>query len=396
MRRTSAFIYLAIFIGEVVWMAVVPLVPTYADRFGLSKLDAGVLLASASLTILASSIPATMLSDRYGARSVTLVTVALMAVADVVQGIAGSFGMLLVARLLFGIAFGTLWVSGVAWLAEEAGPKQARALSLTITTAGLGGIAGPAFAGVLVQRFGLAAPFLVCAAATAALVPAMVLSGSRAGGRVESVPPLLETVAGAVRSAPIRASLILMGLGGLVGGAVNLLVPLQLHRNGLTSAGIGVVFSAAAVAFIASSAVVARFGERAARIQVGVASALLMSGVLTILVESHETAAVIGFLLLRGPISALMFTITFPLGVVGARAAGVSLSAVAALLNMMWAGSALVGPVLAGFVTELTSARTTYVLVIALALACAAVMSGARRAHEASDAPGRTHPVTGR
>jgi MFS transporter, DHA1 family, solute carrier family 18 (vesicular amine transporter), member 1/2 len=396
MRRTAALIYLAIFIGEVVWMALVPLVPTYADRFGLGKLDAGVLLAAASLTILASSIPATLLSDRYGARSVTLVTVGLMAAADVVQGMAGSFWMLLAARLLFGIAFGTLWVSGVAWLAEEAGPKQARALSLTITTAGLGGIAGPAFAGVLVQRFGLAAPFLVCAAATAALVPAMLLAGGRAGGRVESVPPLLETIADAVRSAPIRASLILMGLGGLVGGAVNLLVPLQLHRNGLTSAGIGVAFSAAAVAFIASSAVVARFGERAARIQVGVASALLMSGALAILVASHETAAMIGFLLLRGPISALMFTITFPLGVVGARAAGVSLSAVAALLNMTWAGSALAGPLLAGFVTELTSARTTYVLVIALALTCAAVMSGARRAHEAADAPGRSHPVTGR
>ena len=64
MRRTAVLIYLAIFIGEVVWTSLVPLVPTYSDRFDLSKLEAGVLLAAASLTILLASIPATMLSDR--------------------------------------------------------------------------------------------------------------------------------------------------------------------------------------------------------------------------------------------------------------------------------------------------------------------------------------------
>jgi MFS family permease len=397
MRRTAALIYLAIFIGEVVWMAVVPLVPTYSDRFGLTKLDGGLLLASASLTILASSIPATMLCDRYGARTVTLVTVAVMALSDVGQGVANGFVLLLAARLLFGIAFGTLWVSGVAWLAEAAGSRQARALSLTITTAGLGGIAGPAFAGVLVQRYGLAAPFTVCAVATAAVVPAMLLlAGSEAGGRPDSVPSLRRTVRAAVRSRLILASLLLMGLGGLVGGAVNLLVPLQLHRNGLSSAAIGLAFSAAAVAFIASSAGVARFGERAARIEVGMASALLIAAALLILVASHATPALLAFLMARGPISALMFTITFPLGVVGARAAGVSLSAVAALLNMMWAASALVGPVLAGFVTELSSARVTYLMVIALALCSAASMAGARQSRRVAEAQGATSPVTGR
>ncbi|MFL6050256.1 MAG: MFS transporter, partial [Gaiellales bacterium] len=170
MRRTAVLIYLAIFIGEVVWTSLVPLVPTYSDRFDLSKLEAGVLLAAASLTILLASIPATMLSDRYGARAVTLVAVGGMAVADVGQALADRYWMLLVARALFGIAFGALWVAGVAWLAEAAGALQARALSFTITTAGLAGIVGPAFAGVLVQRFGLAAPFLSCAIATAAVV----------------------------------------------------------------------------------------------------------------------------------------------------------------------------------------------------------------------------------
>src|SRR4051812_49674369 len=98
MRRTAVLIYLAIFIGEVVWSSLVPLVPTYSDRFGLSKLEAGVLLAAASLTILLASIPATMLSDRYGARAVTLVSVAGMAGARLRPAAAGRFLPLLGGR----------------------------------------------------------------------------------------------------------------------------------------------------------------------------------------------------------------------------------------------------------------------------------------------------------
>ena len=54
-----------------------------------------------------------------------------------------------------------------------------------------GGSWGTAFAGVLVQRFGLAAPFLCCAIATAAVVSMMAMSESDAGQRLDGVPPLL-------------------------------------------------------------------------------------------------------------------------------------------------------------------------------------------------------------
>src|SRR6476661_3506544 len=163
---------------------------------------------------------------------------------------------------------------------DSARACSAPALSLTITTAGLAGIVGPAFAGVLVQRFGLAAPFLTCAIATAAVVSMMALSESDAGQRLDGVPPLLQTMRAAMGSRLILSSLLLMTLGGFVGGATNLLASLQLHQNGLSSAAIGIAFSAAAVAFIASSGVVARVGERAARVEVGVIATVLMSATL--------------------------------------------------------------------------------------------------------------------
>jgi predicted MFS family arabinose efflux permease len=380
MRRSALMLYLGIFVGEVVWTALVPLVPTYSQRLDLSKLESGMLLASASLTILAVSIPASVLADRFGPRRLTLWAMVLMAASDLATGLAGSFWQLLLARMAFGVAFGVVWTTGVAWLGELAGAKQARALSLTVTTAGLGGIAGPGFAGIAVQRYGLATPFVACAALTALVFVAMAATPSGTGQRPATTVPLAQTMRNAAGERLILVSLLLMSLGGFIGGAVNLLAPLQLHRNGLSASLIGLVFSVAALTFIASSAVVARFGERAASVRVGWLSAALIALALTVVVASHSTPAVVGFLLARGPVSALMFTITFPLGVVGARRAGISLTAIAALLNIVWSASALVGPIAAGALAQATSARATYLCLIVAALASAVWMARSQRA----------------
>jgi MFS transporter, DHA1 family, solute carrier family 18 (vesicular amine transporter), member 1/2 len=387
MRRSALMLYLGIFVGEVVWTALVPLVPTYSQRFNLSKLESGMLLASASLTILAVSIPASVLGDRFGPRRLTLWAMALMAASDLGTGLAGSFWQLLLARMAFGIAFGIVWTTGVAWLGEVAGAKQARALSLTVTTAGLGGITGPGFAGIAVQRYGLATPFVASAALTALVFAAMATTPSGTGQRPATTVPLTQTIRNAAGERLILVSLLLMSLGGFIGGAVNLLAPLQLHRNGMSASLIGLVFSIAALTFIASSAMVARFGERAASVRVGWLSAALIALALTVVVASHSTAAVVGFLLARGPVSALMFTITFPLGVVGARRAGISLTAIAALLNIVWSASALVGPIAAGALAQATSARATYLCLIVAALASAVWMARSQRAADTPQYP---------
>src|SRR5439155_1753297 len=317
------------FAGELMWNAIVPLVPAFSQRFGFSKLEGGELLASTSVAILLVSIPAGMLSERYGERRLTLVAMAVMAAADLGQGLAGSFAALLGARALFGLGFGILWTAGVAWLSEASGDRHAQALSLAMTTAGFGAIAGPAFAGVLVQRFGLAAPFTVAAVATLAVMVALMLDSSGSGGAVEVAQPLVSIVRAAVSDHGVLVSVLLMSLGGLIGGVVNLLVPLQLRQNGMSTASIGLLFGVSAAAFIASSAVTARFGDRAARNEVAVVVSLMAAAVMVLPAVAASTAALVAFLLVRAPIMALMFTITFPIGVAGAKRAGISVAAVA-------------------------------------------------------------------
>jgi MFS family permease len=384
-RPVVLLLYAAVFVGEAMWSAIVPLVPAFALRFSLSPLQSGLLLASASVAILVVSIPAGMAGDRLGMRRVTLAAMVVLAVSDAGQGLAGSFWELLAARVAFGVGFGALWTTGLAWLSEATGDRHAQALSLTVTTAGLGGVAGPAFAGVLVQRFGLAAPFTVAAAITALLAAGLALEGSASGRAVTSERATFRALTGAARERRVTASLALMGLGGLLGGVVNLLVPLQLHRNGVATASIGAAFGASAVLFIASSAAVAHLGERAAQAGVGATAAALAAATLILVLVSRSTVVVVAFLLVRGPVAAVLFTVTFPLGVRGGRTAGISVGTVAALLNIVWALSALVGPIAAGALAQTAGDRAAYGVMAGLCLVVAsAVASGPPRLRSAA------------
>jgi len=370
-RPVVLLLFAAVFVGEAMWSAIIPLVPEYAHRFALSPLESGFLLASASVAILIVSIPAGMVGDRFGVRRVTLVALALIALGDAGQGVASSFWGLVAARTLFGVGFGALWTTGLAWLSEAAGERGSKALALTVTTAGVGNVAGPAFAGVLVDRYGLAAPFTVAAVVTGLIVTALALETSGTGHREASKGLPGGAVIAALRDRLVVTSLVLMALGGMIGGAVNLLVPLELHRDGVTAAGIGAAFAASAVLFIGISAGVAHLGDRAVRASVGAAACAFAAAIMLIPLASTASASVVVFLLARGPVSAVLYTVTFPLGAVGGREAGIGVATVAALLNIVWAASMLVAPVAAGAVSQAAGDRAAYAAVAAMSVAVA-------------------------
>ena len=90
---------------------------------------------------------------------------------------------------------------------------------------------------------------------------------------------------------------------------------------------------------------------------------------------SSSTAVVVTFLLARGPVSAVLFTVTFPLGIRGGRAAGISVGTMAALLNIVWALSALVAPIAAGALAQTAGDRAAYGLMAVLCLVVASAVA---------------------
>jgi MFS transporter, ACS family, D-galactonate transporter len=116
MRRSVIPIYALILLETLVWIAMVPLAPTFADELALSGVETGMILAAASLAALVVALPLGLLADRLGARHVTIVSAVLFTLATLGQGLAEEFWSLLLARAAFGVAFGALWGAGAAWL----------------------------------------------------------------------------------------------------------------------------------------------------------------------------------------------------------------------------------------------------------------------------------------
>src|SRR5580700_11523986 len=161
-RAFRLLMYGLILASAAAQFALVPVMPVYAHRLGLSGLQQGLLLGATGLATLAVSVPAGTLADRLGARRITLAAGLLMAAATAAQALAGSFPALLAARLAFGAGYGMVWTAGLCWLA--AGAAGPRALGGSVASAGVGGVAGPAVSGALTQHFGLAVPLLASAA----------------------------------------------------------------------------------------------------------------------------------------------------------------------------------------------------------------------------------------
>src|ERR1700678_3549847 len=120
-RAFRVLMYGLILASAAAQFALVPVMPDYAHRLGLSAFQQGLVLGATGIATLAVSVPAGTLSDRFGARRITLAAGMLMAAATLGPALAGSFPALLAARLAFGAGYGVLWTAGLCWLAATAG-----------------------------------------------------------------------------------------------------------------------------------------------------------------------------------------------------------------------------------------------------------------------------------
>ena len=106
------------------------------------------------------------LSDRFGRRSVLMVSLAVMVVDYIIMGLAHSFTLLLIGRIIAGIAAATHSTAG-AYIADISAP-EIRAVNFGMVGAafGVGFVFGPVIGGLL-GELGPRAPFFAAAAMAA-------------------------------------------------------------------------------------------------------------------------------------------------------------------------------------------------------------------------------------
>jgi MFS family permease len=371
MRRMFVLMYALVFVDEIVLLGLVPLLPGYTRTYDLSATEAGALLSAAPLAIVIASIPAGRLSDRLGARRVTLAAGMLIAVSTAGMAAAPGFAILLLARAAFGLASGTIWSAGLAWIGDSASDaRRSAALGTVITAAGVGGMAGPVLCGSLAENVGRGAPWAVLSGASVIVVIALAAANPGRSVAHEHLP--LRHITDKMRTEPLLVgALAIMLLGGVGDGIVNLIAPLQLSDNGLSEARIGLWFSVGAAIFIVASAATTRIGERAVSLRAAAVFAALQAGILLPVLFSSATAVIVFMVLARFGVAALPYTIGYPLAAVGSARLGLGTGTVNGLLGLVWGAGSFIAPPVAGVIADTMGDRVAYGVLVGFCLVMA-------------------------
>jgi predicted MFS family arabinose efflux permease len=356
-RLFRALLYSLIFASSGAQLAIVPILPAYAHRLGLSGLAQGALLSATGLATLAFCLPTGALSDRVGARRLTLWAGALMTAALLTQAAAPSFPILFASRLVFGLGFGMIWTAGLSWLADVA--PGGSSLGGSVASAGAGGAVGPALAGAGVQYLGLTAPFLAAAMVFALITAALGLLRVPAPAPAPAAPVSASLRAAAGDSRTIWAAAAIV-TAGVTTGVSALLVPERLHATGASPGQIGLAFSIAGALFVAASTLTAAAGGRAVRAPVAFAGILALALAVSPAALTLAPWAVVTMLCATTAARSVLWTVSYPLAATGAQRCGAGLGVVMGLLNGVWAATALLSPLLAGLAAEHVSARAVF------------------------------------
>ena len=83
MRRLLPLVSAVVVVDTMLYAALVPLLPHFEHRYGLSKSGVGALAAAYAIGTLVGGIPAGIFSARFGARRAVLGGLALMSLASV-------------------------------------------------------------------------------------------------------------------------------------------------------------------------------------------------------------------------------------------------------------------------------------------------------------------------
>jgi MFS family permease len=368
--RVVVLIYLALFVGELSWSGVTPLIPSYIDQYDLTDFEGGLVLSVASLGILVASLPAGYITRKVNPRMLTLSAMAVISIAGFAMAVAPGYPEIIAARFIFGLGFGTLWVSMTAWLADAAGSKSPRVLALTTSVVGVSAMLGPAYAGWIAEQFGLSAPFVGLALISALLFLLLLFDRSESGRRKDPAPPMRELVR-AVRSDPdLLTMLLLTTAAAMVWMTADLLVPLRLDSGGMNAAAIGIVFSVSSLAFVSASALTARGADRWARPGIAAAASAALAAFTALPALFMGVPVTMVFLLGASVATGVTVALTFPFGLHAVERGCVTVAVMSALANIIWALSGMAGPTVGGAFAEWAGDRLAFAV---LALICVGV-----------------------
>ncbi|MGI9187389.1 MAG: MFS transporter [Gaiellales bacterium] len=370
-RRLTALISSLIFLDMITWLAAVPLVPVWQREFGLSDDQSGLILGVYSFAVLLCAIPAGHLSDRVGARRMTLIGAALFILAAPAIALADTFWLLVLVRVVQGACSAVTWSAGLAWLGSAVGDDyRPRGLSIANATATVATIAGPLLGGPIVSAVGLGVAFSVLGGLVAVVVVWALFEpgGDPHAQKHHAAHGPFESLRRARRPGRIQIGFIAIGFVALMMASLQLLGPLHLDAAGLSSATIGWVFTIGSVFSVLSILVVARLGRRLNQTRTLVLLPPICGSLVVLMLLPFGIPWYAALLVIVMCLASPIFTIAYAACADGARDERIGEGGVFGMLNAVWAVGSLLAPIIAGFISQQGPSWLMYALVGAVSL----------------------------
>jgi MFS family permease len=171
--RILAWICLLIAVNQLGFGAIVPVVPLYAEEFGVSAFAVGLTIAIYGFARFLVNVPAGRLAEARGRRITLTLGGVITVVGNLLCALAPSYEVFLGARFIAGAGGAMVLTAGQIVVADIASPQnrgRLMAIYQGVFSFAIG--IGPVPGGILADRIGLSAPFFG-SAITAGLVTAL-------------------------------------------------------------------------------------------------------------------------------------------------------------------------------------------------------------------------------
>lgn len=245
------------------------LIPLIATDLGASVSHVGLLVTAFAGVVVATTIPVAWLTRRVSRKSVVVIALGGIGAATLLAALAPTFEILMLARVIGGLAHGLFWAVAAAYAAHLVPIGQiGRATAITAAGGSIAGIFGLPLGNLLGHLVGWRMAFGGVTALTLAtllliawLLPAVEHRTEVPPGSVEVLPRRDPTV---VRVVAICAVLVLVIVAGTTYGTYSVVWLLDVAR--IPASLIPVVLSASGIAGAVGLVIAARTSDRHPRV----------------------------------------------------------------------------------------------------------------------------------